>query len=413
MSELPESVVLNTNYKIESSEGFVGFLGVNKITKDKYIHLKFSNGSELKCSEDHPISTIEGFIVAKNLNKKIEITTKDGVGCFVISKRTVKKKIELYDIVNSGTKHDYYTNGVLSHNCNFVGSTNTLISPSKLTSLVSHKPLRKDMRDCLSIYKEPEKDHTYVGIVDVAEGQGLDYSTVQIIDVTSLPYRQVARYQNNKIPPLLFPTVILQIGRMYNDAHVLVEINSIGLQVADIMHYELNYEHLIKIQTKGKLGQQQSAGFTKRIALGIKQTKQTKIIGCANLKALIENDKLIINDSDTILELNTFSAYKQSFAAEQGNNDDLVMGLVSFGWLTAQKFFKDATGGNIRKVLQEEQLSIMDDDIVPFGVIDNGVDDPHASARDAAGDLWSTVRSGTFTFDNMTDFDVLSNKYRL
>jgi Terminase large subunit, T4likevirus-type, N-terminal/Terminase RNaseH-like domain len=255
----------------------------------------------------------------------------------------------------------------------FIGSTSTLIHPAKLRTLVFKNPIYQE--EHLDVYEQPIDKHTYCLTVDVAEGQGNDYSTFSVFDVSEIPYRQIAKYRNNNITPLLFPTIILNVARKYNDAFVLVEINTIGLQVADILHHELAYENLIKIQVKGKQGQQSSPGFTKKIAYGLKTSVQTKKIGCANLKTLIESDKLILNDADTIMELMTFSASKASFAAEEGNNDDLAMTLVHFGWLTSQRYFKESIQSDIRKVLQEEQLHIMDQDIVPFGIIDDGRND--------------------------------------
>ena len=279
----------------------------------------------------------------------------------------------------------------------FIGSTNTLIHPSKIRSLVFKNPIARD--GDMVIYEMPQPGRTYVLIADVAEGQGLDFSTFSIIDVTEIPYRQIAKYRNNKITPLLFPTIILTAARKFNDAFVLVEINSIGLQVADILHNELAYENLIKIRTaKGKQGQQVTPGYTKQMQFGVKTSTQTKKIGCANLKSLIENDKLIINDEHTIMELTTFSANKQSFAAEEGNNDDLVMTLVNFGWLTAQRYFKESINIDIRRVLQEEQLKIMDQDIVPFGIIDNGLEDDYE--KDDKGELWLRDRERYYPFDD-------------
>ena len=272
--------------------------------------------------------------------------------------------------------------------CEFIGSANTLIHPAKLRSLVWHKPVRHD--GFLDILREPDLTRTYTMTVDVAEGQGLDYSTFSIFDVTEIPYRQVAKYRNNKISPMLFPTVIVQAAKMYNDAFILVEINSIGLQVADIIHFELSYENLIKIQVKGKLGQQSTPGFTKKIAYGLKTSTQTKNIGCSNLETLIESDKLIINDEQTIDELMRFSADKKSFKAEEGSNDDLAMTLVHFGWLTSQRYFKENINSNIRAVLQQEQMNIMDESFVPFGIVDDGLDD--RMEKDAQGELWFKER---------------------
>jgi len=282
--------------------------------------------------------------------------------------------------------------------CEFIGSTNTLIHPAKLRTLVFKNPIAKD--GLLDIYEQPVSNRTYCMTVDVAEGQGLDYSTFSIFDVSQIPYVQVAKYKNNKIAPLLFPTVILQAARKYNDAFILVEINSIGLQVSDILHFELAYDNLIKIQVKGKQGQMSTSGFTKKVAYGLRQSVQTKNIGCANLKALVESDKLIINDADTIMELTTFSAEKKSFKAEEGNHDDLAMTLVNFGWLTAQRYFKENINNDIRKVLQEEQMSLMDQDLVPFGIIDNGLDEPWDNSKDAQGDFWVEDRKKLYPFDN-------------
>ena len=281
--------------------------------------------------------------------------------------------------------------------CEFIGSTNTLIHPVKLRSLVWHNPIH--IEGNLRVHKRPEPKRTYCMTVDVAEGQGLDYSAFSIIDVTEIPYRLVATYRDNKISPMLFPTIIVQTAKIYNEAFILVEINSIGLQVSDTIHHDFAYENLIKIEMKGKQGQQQTPGFKKKIAFGLKTTKQTKMIGCTNLKTLVESDKLLINDEQTIMELTTFSADKQSFKAEEGNNDDLAMTLVHFGWLTGQRYFKENIQNDIRQALQKEILDIMDQDIVPFGIIDNGVDKP-GEREVAGGDLWIEDRSKLYPFDD-------------
>ena len=256
--------------------------------------------------------------------------------------------------------------------CEFIGSTNTLIHPTKLRALSFKTPIRRE--GFLDIYEEPIKDHTYTITVDVSEGLNQDYSTFSVIDVTEIPYKQVAKYRNNKISPMLYPAVIVNHARYYNEAFVLVEINTIGLQVSEILHHEIAYENLIKIEMKGKQGQQQTPGFKKKIAYGLKQSQQTKNIGCANLKTLVESDKLLIYDAETILELTTFSADKKTFKAEEGNHDDMAMTLVNFGWLTAQRYFKENIKNDIRKTLQEEQLQLMDSDLMPLPIIDDGLE---------------------------------------
>ena len=254
----------------------------------------------------------------------------------------------------------------------FVGSSSTLISGGKITQLMSlmENPVRRD--GYVDIYQKPQVGHTYVMSVDVAEGQELDYSCFSIIDVTNLPYVQVAKYRNNKISPLLYPTEIYRWAREYNEAFILVEINSIGLQVADLLYNDFNYENMIRIKPASKTGQKMSAG-SKKTNLGLKQSVQTKKIGCANLKILMETDKLITIDSETISELTTFVISKSSYAAEAGKNDDLVMTLVNFAWLTSQSYFRDNVGQDIRSVLQKEQMNIIDSEMMPMIVMDDGL----------------------------------------
>jgi hypothetical protein len=275
--------------------------------------------------------------------------------------------------------------------CEFLGSSNTLINGSKLAALHWKEPITRN--ECMDIFEEPISKHTYVLCADVSEGQGLDYSAFSIFDVTEIPYRQVAKYRNNEISPMLLPAIIYSAATKYNDAFVLVEINSIGLQVADILHHELLYENLLKFQIKGKQGMQASGGFAagkNKLAFGLRITAQSKMIGCANLKTLVESDKLILNDEDTITELFSFSATKKTFMAEEGSNDDLAMTLVHFGWLTAQKLFKETVSNDIRYALQKEISYLEDVDNVPFGFIDNGIDDPFPE-KDSSGDRWITT----------------------
>lgn len=391
MLNLPESVILNKkNLKIHSPEGFVDFLGVNKITKDCYTYLKFSNGKELKCSEDHPLMTINGIVRAKNITKKEEIQALNG-NCFVTSKRHIKKKIYLYDIVNSGTKHTYYSNGVVSHNCEFLGSTNTLISGTKLSRMVYQEPIAK--HELLDIFEYPIKgdeerssDHIYALTVDPAEGRNLDASCFTVFDVSSVPYKQVAKYNSASISPVLFPTVIYNTAKLFNDAYVLIEINNTP-QIADTLHQDLEYENIIKIETGNKKAQAMGTGFGRGIQLGLKMSPQVKRIGCSNLKTLIENDKLIINDFDTISQLTTFVSNHSSFKAEEGANDDIVMTLVMFAWMTTQQYFKEIVNHDLRKQMQLELLNQSDEEMPSFGIFDDGTDKNYIVE---GGDVWMT-----------------------
>jgi hypothetical protein len=258
--------------------------------------------------------------------------------------------------------------------CEFLGSSNTLIHPTKLKTFVFRKPI--SIWNEIEIYQEPIAGHEYVISADTSRGLGLDYSAFLVFDITEMPYRLVAKYRNQTISPLLYPSVIYAAGMKFNAAFVMVEINDIGGQVADILHSDLEYENLLITTVRGRGGQQIGGGFTKSIQLGVRTTKTVKSIGCSNLKDLLENEKLIIEDFDLIAELSSFISRKNSFAAEEGSHDDLVMCSVLFGWLTRQTYFKDLTNIDIRTKIYDEKIKLLEDNALNFVLLDDGQPEP-------------------------------------
>jgi hypothetical protein len=276
--------------------------------------------------------------------------------------------------------------------CEFLGSVDTLISAAKLRSLVYEDPIKSNAG--LDIYEEPQKDHNYVLTVDVARGVEKDYSAFAICDTTSFPYRLVAKYRDNQIKPMMFPSIIKDLAMAYNKAYILVEVNDIGEQVGQILHMELEYDNVLMCAMRGRAGQLVGQGFSGRKSqMGVKMSKTVKKIGCMNLKTLIEGDKLIIKDYDTISELTTFIQKSNSFEAEGGCNDDLAMCLVIFAWLIAQPYFKEMTDNDVRKKLYDEQKNQIEQDMAPFGFISDGLDSEE-SFVDAEGDRWHTDEYG-------------------
>ena len=273
------------------------------------------------------------------------------------------------------------------YEADFLGSSNTLISYEKLQELSYSTPIWS--KENLDVFEEPEINKTYAITVDTARGQGLDYSTFTVFDSTEIPYKIAAKYRNNTVAPLLFPNIINNVGKKYNDAYVLVESNDIGAQVADVLHHDLEYENLLTTSWFGRHGQQISSGHRKDISLGVRTTKQVKKLGCSNLKSLIEEDKLIIVDYDIISELTTFVTNGDTFAAEDGSNDDLVTTLVLFGWLVDQQYFKELSNLNIREKLYQNKMDSIEDMTIPFGIIDDGLDDEYELMPDGA--VWQKV----------------------
>jgi len=275
--------------------------------------------------------------------------------------------------------------------CEFLGSINTLIAPSILRNMVYDTPITKNAG--LDIYEKPEKDHNYIVTVDVARGLGNDYSAFIVFDVTQFPYKVVAKYRNNEIKPMLFPNVILDVSKGYNNAYVLVEVNDIGDQVASILQYDLEYENLLMASMRGRNGQIVGQGFSgKKTQLGVRTTAAVKKLGCSNLKTLIEDHKLLTCDYEIISELTTFAQKHNSFEAEEGCNDDLAMCLVIFAWLVQQDYFKEMTDNDIRKRIYEEQKNQIEQDMAPFGFIQTGLED--STFVDKDGDVWHTDEYG-------------------
>ena len=277
--------------------------------------------------------------------------------------------------------------------CEFLGSVNTLINPAKLKNLVYEDPVQRNAG--LDIYKKSKPEHNYLITVDVARGLGNDYSAFVVFDITNFPYKVVAKYRNNEIKPMLFPNIIQQTAKNYNDAWVLVEVNDIGEQVANILHYDLEYENMLMAAMRGRAGQVVGHGFSgKKSQMGVRTTAQVKKLGCSNLKTMLEDDKIITTDYDIISELTTFAQKHNSFEAEEGCNDDLAMCLVIFSWLVAQDYFKEMTDNDVRKRIYEEQKNQIEQDMAPFGFLDDGINDITGSFVDNEGDRWHADEYG-------------------
>ena len=269
--------------------------------------------------------------------------------------------------------------------CEFLGSVDTLIAPAKLRSLVYDAPIKSNQG--LDVYEDPIPNHDYVCTVDVARGVGEDYSAFVVVDITTFPHKLVAKYRKNDIKPMLFPNVIWETCKGYNNAFILCEVNDIGDQVASILQYDLEYQNLLMCSMRGRAGQIVGQGFSgKKTQLGIKMSKTVKKVGSLNLKTMIEADKLLFKDYEVISELTTFISKGNSFEAEEGCNDDLAMCLVIYAWLVAQDYFKELTDQDVRKRIYEEQKNQIEQDMAPFGFLDDGLGDN--SFVDADGDRW-------------------------
>jgi hypothetical protein len=373
---------LNKNITVKTPSGFKSFSGIQKVYKPFYHWIIFDDGSEIKCSDNHSFG--------KEQIKASTIKVDDLLqGKKVVYNEIVEEGIYLYDLLDVGEDNLYYSNDVVSHNCEFLGSTNTLINASKLRNLVYEDPLKRNAG--LDIYQNPIEENNYLITVDVARGLGNDYSAFIVFDITQFPYKVVAKYRNNEIKPMLFPSIIHEVAKAYNDSWLLIEVNDIGDQVASILHFDLEYDNVLMCAMRGRAGQIVGSGFSgKKSQLGVRMTSAVKKLGCSNLKTLLEDDKLLTVDYDIISELTTFAQRHNSFEAEEGCNDDLAMCLVIFSWLVAQDYFKEMTDNDVRKRIYEEQKNQIEQDMAPFGFILDGLDED-IFIDEKTGDRWMSA----------------------
>jgi len=278
--------------------------------------------------------------------------------------------------------------------CEFLGSVDTLIAPVKIKQTPYMTPIQS--KGGVDMFEKPVEGRQYVCTVDVSRGVDKDYSAFLVFDVSKMPYRVVAKYRSQEIKPILFPHIIDRVAKAYNKAEILVETNDIGQQIAESLNYELEYPSLLMTTQKGRAGQILGAGYSGRgSGFGVRMTKQIKRIGCANIKSLIEGDKMVINDFNIIEEMSTFARRGNSWQAEEGCNDDLMMCLVIFGWLSNQPFFKEMTNTNARQQLYEEQEKLIEQDMAPFGFVDDGTPEELKEEIDEYGTVWyPVVRKG-------------------
>lgn len=266
----------------------------------------------------------------------------------------------------------------------FHGTGNTLISADCLLQLKSSEPVL--IKENLMVYKHPEPDHNYIMVVDVAKGRGQDYSTFNVIDLSTEVFEQVAVYRDNMVSPLLFPNIIASVAKQYNEALVLLENNDAGAVVGKILYYDIEYENMYLDNA------------IKADAVGVTMNKKVKRIGCSNIKDLVEQKKLHVVDSESIVEMSTFVARGTSFEASDDNHDDLMMNLVLFGWFVNTEMFVNMTDIRIKDMIHDERLKRIEEELVPFGIIDNGIDEEVKYEPSGEGFLWQEVPRGSEPF---------------
>lgn len=345
---------LNSKYTILTPKGFSNFRGIRKVKRKGYVEI-WTQTKYLKCSMHHFLKNNEN--VWKNAylyNIGDEIQTIDGIEKIIDYYINFDKISTFYDPMNVSLNKQYFSNGFVSHNSEFMGSASTLISPQALQNMVAKKPINEIIG--IKIFEQPKPERKYFITMDPSEGKGQDYHAFVVIDITERPFRVAATWRNKVMDPLLVPDIIYHAGKMYNDAFVLIETKSTGTQISDGLFYTKEYWNLLGSKNSGRLGQVLTN--YKKEAKGLSISSVTKSVGCSNLRMIIENEQLIPNDFDLIEEFSHFSLNGNTFKADDGYHDDLVMCMVIFAWATTQKYFQNLSTVNIEEILAEKQNSI-------------------------------------------------------
>jgi len=375
---------INNQYEVLTPDGWSDFSNIKRKLSSNLIKITFTDNSDIICTKDHLFEIDQHTFVYANFVKSGQVLSNKIVKEII----GVKEQKYVYDLVNVDKWSRYYTNDLVSHNCTFLGSAGTLISAAALGSMAFSRPIDLKFDGKLEIYEEPVPGNFYVMAVDSSRGQALDYSAFLVINTSKEPFTIAAKYRNNTISPMHFPDVLVQTAKHYNEAYLLIENNDVGAQVADLTFYELEYDNMFHgEEANGRYYLTQ--GRAKQ--LGIKTTKRSKRQGCNSLKELIENQRLLIQDFNVIEELSTFVMKRdQTYAAEEGSNDDLAMCLVIFAWLTSQPYFRDLTSFDIREKLYQEKMKQIEEEMpLPFYNEVEEVENPKYYR--SVGLIWETV----------------------
>lgn len=259
-------------------------------------------------------------------------------------------------------------------NCSFRSSSGSLLDPKTQASLESFTPIDEslDFRE----YASPIDGHTYIAVVDTSLGLDQDSQVITIIDVSTRPFNVAYIYESNTINPMLFPTKIKEVAERYNNAYVFVELNNGGFSIPNDLFYNLGYERILRTR-KNKKGQLELVLNGSSKFMGIQTTSSTKNTGCSNIKVALSRGKIRVNDYALIEQFGTFVAHKETYRADKGAHDDLVMTMVLFGWLLDQKAFHYLSNSNIRSEIQNGSVNKdMSNDRIPatFLVSNNSSD---------------------------------------
>ena len=321
---------INSNrFTIETTDGYSSFDGIAKHLVNSTLKIYFGT-QFIEVSKNHKFIVFGDTVQADTLKIGDRLQTKNGE-VRITNIVDCNESKYVYDILET-TNHSYIANGVINHNCDFIGSSYTLIDSKILSEMKSAEPEFK-YDNLLDVYEEPIQHHKYILSADPAKG-GLDAFAVQIIDISSKPFKQVASAQIFKCNYQKMPMFLDEWGKRYNNAFMIVENNEgAGTYCATALQSEYEYPNLyFDKTTNGK--KKQYAGF--------RTTPKSRNLILDTLKLFVNEKLLIVNDKNTINEFFTFIIKDGKYQADDGCHDDMIMSLaLAFAPFSDTKNFED------------------------------------------------------------------------
>lgn len=312
----------NSRYEVWTDSGWSDFDGLMIKGEQPTICIELDDGSEIECTLDHKIYTEAMIPVeARLLTKQHRIITEYGTSRVKHVRESITQQV--YDIHNVHKNNRFYADGMLVSNCEFIIYSETLIDPLKLVDMEGVDPVRNMGQ--VRWYKHPHPDCTYVVSLDPSSGTGGDAAAIQVVELPTMI--QVAEWQHNKTPVEGQMKCMMEIMQYLKEMRVKqtywsVENNTIGEAALVVIRDtgEENFPGDFLHEPKKVAGNRARKGFH--------TGHKTKLEACLSLKRFIENDKLKICSKPLIKELKNFIAKGNSFSAQPGEHDDLVMSLV-------------------------------------------------------------------------------------
>jgi hypothetical protein len=317
--------VFSDEYEILTPSGFVAFDGIRKHQKSIGITLHLSSGQKFNCTKSHVLITNDAEEIHAMDSIGREIMSRDG--CSTVMSITENEISEhYYDILNiHNDAHTFISSGLVSHNCDFIGSMSTLIDNNFLKTLLPVEPLViPRLPEYVQVWELPknqalmeQKNWEYVASLDASYGIRADSSVLKIYLVKSnITLHLVAQMSCNDMEIEDFCEQANTLLQKYNQPNLIIEMNGPGTAAMQFFHSKVEYENLLHFDPKGRM-------------MGLWAGDKLKNAAVIMLKSYVQRKLIKDFDADTIAELYSFGKVsKEKWGAMSGNHDDHVMSML-------------------------------------------------------------------------------------